>query len=256
MPARHPWLRHARSRAAAACAALAVVSFAPISTTPAVAAEPIATSITASPGRATKTVGTTATFVFTLGTGRARVVGRTVNIYTKKAGATRWDRSWVKTTNRYGQVAARFTVTKSTYVRANFYGDSTYGPSQSINAFVEARPAFGSQVVTEASTHRGKPYQWGATGPYRFDCSGFTLYVFGKFGKSLPHNSGQQYQSVRHIAKSDKRVGDLIFTYGSGGIYHVGIYAGNGEIWHSPHSGDVVKRSAMWSSSYYVGRVA
>ena len=83
-----------------------------------------------------------------------------------------------------------------------------------------------------------------------------TLYVFSRFGKSLPHNSGQQYQSVRHVARSDKRVGDLIFTYNAGGIYHVAIYAGNGYIWHSPHSGDVVKKSQMWSQSYYVGRVA
>lgn len=256
MPVNHPWLRHARSRAIAACAAFAVSSSGLVATAPpAAAAEPVATSITASPGRASKTVGTTATFTFTLGTGTRRVTGRTVTIYTKKAGATRWDRSWIKTTNTYGQVTARFTVTRSTYVRANFAGDSAYQASQSINAYVQA-VAFGTRVINEAATHAGKPYLWGATGPSRFDCSGFTLYVFGRFGKSLPHSSRQQYASVRHIAKSDKRVGDLIFTYGSGGIYHVGIYAGNGEMWHSPRSGKTVNRSPIWSSSYYVGRVA
>ena len=32
--------------------------------------------------------------------------------------------------------------------------------------------------------------------------------------------------------------------------------SGNGYIWHSPRSGDVVKHSPIWSNSYYVGRVA
>ena len=257
MPVNHPWLRRARSRAIAACAALALASSGGIASAPhAAAAEPVKTYITASPGRATKAIGTIATFTFTLGDGRSRLAGKSVAIYTKQAGRTRWDRSWIKTTNRYGQVVASFKVTTSAYLRANFAGDSTYAPAQSINAFVEARSTFGTRVVNEASTHRGKPYQYGAVGPYRFDCSGFTRYVFGRFGKSLPHNSGQQYTLVRKVAKTDKRVGDLIFTYNSGGIYHVGIYAGNGEIWHSPHSGEVVKRSPIWTSSYYVGRVA
>ncbi len=114
---------------------------------------------------------------------------------------------------------------------------------------------YQSRVINEAAHHRGQPYSWGAAGPTRFDCSGFTLYVFSKFGKRLPHNSSQQYSAVRHISKGALAVGDLMFFRNSSGrISHVSIYAGSGRMWHSPHSGDVVKLSSVYSNNYVVGR--
>ena len=115
---------------------------------------------------------------------------------------------------------------------------------------------YQQRVIAEASTHRGKPYQWGAAGPSRFDCSGFTLYVFKKFGRTLPHSSAQQYTKVRHVAKSSLAPGDLIFFKNSSGrISHVAIYAGNGKMWHAPKSGDVVRLASVYSSNYVVGRI-
>jgi cell wall-associated NlpC family hydrolase len=114
----------------------------------------------------------------------------------------------------------------------------------------------GAAAVQEASHHNGQPYAYGATGPTRFDCSGFTLYVFSRFGKRLPHSSSAQYNAVRHIAKSSKQVGDLVFfKSSSGSINHVGIYAGNGKMWDAPKSGDHVRLRAMYSSNYVVGRI-
>ncbi len=114
----------------------------------------------------------------------------------------------------------------------------------------------GSRVVAEASKHRGKPYKYGATGPSRFDCSGFTKYVYSRFGRNLPHSSAQQYKVSRKVAKSAKQVGDLIFTRNSSGrIGHVGIYAGSGRFWVAPKSGDVVKLQKIYTSNYVVGRV-
>jgi cell wall-associated NlpC family hydrolase len=127
---------------------------------------------------------------------------------------------------------------------------------------VTATPAVagtvGQQAVAEASRHQGAPYVYGAAGPTRFDCSGFTMYVWGRLGKRLPHNSAQQYNSsaVRHIAKSSKAVGDLIFMKNSGGrITHVGIYAGNNTWWVAPKSGDRVKHQTLYSSNYVVARL-
>ncbi|MGB8652343.1 MAG: NlpC/P60 family protein [Mycobacteriales bacterium] len=115
---------------------------------------------------------------------------------------------------------------------------------------------YQSRVVTEAAHHHGQPYKWAAAGPTRFDCSGFTLYVFSRFGKHLPHNAARQYSSVRHIARRYMKPGDLIFMRNSSGrIYHVGIYAGGGRMWHAPHSGDVVRLARIYSNSYVVGRV-
>lgn len=114
----------------------------------------------------------------------------------------------------------------------------------------------GSRIVAEAQKHRGKPYQYGATGPSRFDCSGFTKYVYSRVGKSLPRTSNQQYAATRRVAKSAKQVGDLIFTRSSSGrIAHVGIYAGSGRFWVSPKTGDVVKLQRIYTSNYAVGRL-
>jgi cell wall-associated NlpC family hydrolase len=114
---------------------------------------------------------------------------------------------------------------------------------------------YQARVINEAAHHRGQPYVYGAAGPTRFDCSGYTLYVFSRFGKRLPHNAAMQYGATRHISKSSLAVGDLIFFRNSSGrISHVAIYAGNGKMWHSPHSGTVVKLASVYSSNYVVGR--
>ena len=122
-----------------------------------------------------------------------------------------------------------------------------------------------SQVTAYADDFRGSPYQWGAAGPSRFDCSGYTLYVYRHFGKSLPHNSSQQYSVMHHVAKNQKVPGDLLFFRNSSGrISHVAIYAGPSRqqatlnkpmMWHAPHTGDVVKVQPIYSSNYLVGRL-
>ncbi|MCU1678404.1 MAG: hypothetical protein JWM93_3162 [Frankiales bacterium] len=117
------------------------------------------------------------------------------------------------------------------------------------------RQTFAQRVMTEARKHYGARYQWGATGPYRFDCSGFTRYVFRKLHVSLPRTSSEQYRAVRHISRGAKQVGDLIFKYSSGGrIHHVGIYAGSGRMIAATHTGDVVRYQSV-RGSYKVGRV-
>ena len=133
---------------------------------------------------------------------------------------------------------------------------SFFGVTALQAAPANAMTTFQSNVMREAARHKGQPYKYGAAGPYRFDCSGFTLYVFGRFGKHLPHSSARQYTVVHHVAKAYKRPGDLIFfKNSSGSIYHVGIYAGSGKIWHAPHSGSYVKLASIWTSHYVVGRI-
>ena len=114
----------------------------------------------------------------------------------------------------------------------------------------------GASIVQEAARHNGQPYAYGAMGPTRFDCSGFTKYVFSRFGKTLPHSSSAQYGYVRHIAKTSKQVGDLLFfRSSSGSINHVGIYAGGSYMWDAPKAGDHVRKRAIYSSNYSVGRI-
>lgn len=122
----------------------------------------------------------------------------------------------------------------------------------------DAAGSLGQRAVAEARTHLGKPYVYGATGPSTFDCSGFTLYVFRKLGRSLPHSSSGQYTAsgVRHVSASSKAVGDLIFMKSSSGrITHVGIYAGDNKWFVAPKSGDRVKLQTLYSTRYVVGRL-
>ncbi|MCW2613069.1 MAG: hydrolase [Frankiales bacterium] len=114
----------------------------------------------------------------------------------------------------------------------------------------------GREALGEAPNHAGKSYEWGATGPDTFDCSGFTSYLFERQGTQLPRTARDQYAASDKVDKGSKQPGDLIFTYGSDGIYHVGIYAGDGAMWAATKSGDVVRRQEIWTSQYYVGRVS
>jgi len=113
-----------------------------------------------------------------------------------------------------------------------------------------------SKVLAEAFALRGRPYRYGASGPTSFDCSGFTRYVFGRaLGRVLVHSSATQYADSIKIAKSAIRPGDLVFYTSGGRVYHVGIYAGAGLIWDSPHTGQTVRLEKIATSSWVAGRV-
>ncbi|MFE1950347.1 C40 family peptidase [Streptomyces sp. NPDC059524] len=120
----------------------------------------------------------------------------------------------------------------------------------------EASAATASAKALQiAASKKGAPYKWGATGPHRFDCSGLTLYSFKRAGKSLPRTAAQQYNKTRHVSASTRKQGDLVFFHSGRSIYHVGIYAGKGRIWHSPKTGDVVRLQKIWTKSVWYGRV-
>jgi cell wall-associated NlpC family hydrolase len=106
----------------------------------------------------------------------------------------------------------------------------------------------GSVAVREAYNQLGKPYQWGASGPGSFDCSGLTMWAWGHAGVSLPHSAAAQYNSGRHVSQADVQPGDLVF-FGSP-IHHVGIYIGGGQMISAPHTGDVVKIQNAFRNDY------
>lgn len=82
-------------------------------------------------------------------------------------------------------------------------------------------------IVMESTKHLGKKYQYAGKGPNRFDCSGFTGYVFRQFGYELAASSASQYLQGDKISVEDAKKGDLIFFKGSNakskGVGHVGI---------------------------------
>ncbi|RYB88716.1 NlpC/P60 family protein [Nocardioides glacieisoli] len=108
-----------------------------------------------------------------------------------------------------------------------------------------------------AMRQRGDAYAYGASGPDRFDCSGLIQYSYRRAGFSVPRTSGAQAGFTRRIAKKDMRAGDLMFFYGSGGVYHAAIFLkwsrGHAVMVHSPGSGQRVRVAVPWTSSWFGG---
>ena len=110
--------------------------------------------------------------------------------------------------------------------------------------------ASAAKAVQTAAAQIGDPYQWGASGPDRFDCSGLTMYAWASAGVSLPHSSRAQYASLPHVPLSEIAPGDLLFS-GSPN-HHVGIYKGGGVMINAPHSGESVREDSIYSR-HFVG---
>jgi len=110
-------------------------------------------------------------------------------------------------------------------------------------------------AIDYARAQIGKPYQWGATGPDRFDCSGLTMRAWEQGGVQLPHYSVAQYEQAAKVALGNIRPGDLVF-FGSNkadhnSIYHVGLYIGGGNMIEAPYTGANVRISSIWRSSLF-----
>jgi cell wall-associated NlpC family hydrolase len=116
--------------------------------------------------------------------------------------------------------------------------------------------AAANRVMTEAARHKGKKYKFGAAGPKRFDCSGYTMYVYKKAaGKKLPHKAHLQQRYGKSVARSKARPGDLIVIRKGTKGTHAGIYAGGGKMWASPRTGKTVTKQKIWSKNYVVRRL-
>jgi cell wall-associated NlpC family hydrolase len=215
-----------------------------------------ATSLS-TPANKTVTMGTAATITTRLTSGGVAVAGRPVTLYTYILGT--WRTRGTVTTSATGYATFRYAPTASRTVAVRFPGDSRYAASRSADfkVYVTTPSSLNQAALNEAVKHLRKDYNWGSSGPYRFDCSGFTLYVFGRLGRRLPHNSAQQYGVVRRIDKASKRPGDLIFfRNSSGSIDHVGIYAGGSYVYAASRAADTVKKQYIYTSRYSVGRVS
>jgi cell wall-associated NlpC family hydrolase len=106
---------------------------------------------------------------------------------------------------------------------------------------------------------RGKRYRDGGNGPDGFDCSGFTQYVFGQHGLTLPRDVKNQFGIGRTVAPAEIAPGDLIFFSTVGpGASHVGIALGGDAFIHAPSSAGVVRvehlTSAYWSQRFVGAR--
>jgi cell wall-associated NlpC family hydrolase len=99
----------------------------------------------------------------------------------------------------------------------------------------------------------GKPYQWGATGPGSYDCSGLVQAAWAAAGVTIPRTTYQQWAALPHLAASALEPGDLVFFDGVG---HVAMYVGHGYIIDAPQTGMDVQKIPMntgWYAATFIG---
>jgi len=110
----------------------------------------------------------------------------------------------------------------------------------------------GGKAVAFAYAQLGKPYQWGATGPGSYDCSGLALAAWAAAGVSIPRTTYAQWAALPHISTSALEPGDLLYFDGIG---HVAIYVGGGYIIDAPQTGMDVQKIPLagWYRSTLVG---
>jgi peptidoglycan DL-endopeptidase RipA len=149
--------------------------------------------------------------------------------------------------------------------RSGSSGSSTLTAAPAWSGGGRWSPAKGQHVADAALRWLGTPYVWGGgdadgptfglAGPTRgFDCSGLALWAWAQVGIYLPHYSGYQYRSGRHVSYGELMPGDLVFwawdTSRPSTIHHVAIYLGGDRVVQAPHTGSVVKISPMWFDGY------
>lgn len=117
----------------------------------------------------------------------------------------------------------------------------------------------GYRAAEMAHQQLNKPYQWGAEGPEKFDCSGLVYYVFGSLGVQLPRVSRDQAQVGHKVTRKELQPGDLVFFVTRGKrINHVGIYIGDARFIHAPSRHNPVRSDSLnnsyWRRCFQFGR--
>jgi cell division septation protein DedD len=106
---------------------------------------------------------------------------------------------------------------------------------------------------------QGSPYVWAEEGPYNFDCSGFTYYLYGSMGINIPRVARHQARVGKRITANALQYGDLIFFATSKRsrrkITHVGMYLGDGWFTHASTVKHEVIYSNLFTSTYYKKRL-
>jgi peptidoglycan DL-endopeptidase CwlO len=126
-----------------------------------------------------------------------------------------------------GAMAAKVAVIQK---KENFFNSKAFDQAQAIFQRTGKYPITPGEIPGDsldvralkiAMTRIGDDYVWGAAGPSTFDCSGLVVWAYMQLGISLEHFTGDQWNEIEHVSRSELKPGDLMFFYG---IDHVGFY--------------------------------
>jgi len=130
--------------------------------------------------------------------------------------------------------------------------DELKGKLASLDMPVESLPSKDNDVISYSYKFLGIPYLWGGTTPSGFDCSGFVQYVYAHFGVGIGRTTYDQIKDGKEVQVSELQPGDLVFFGTADDPHHVGMYIGSGMYIHAPHTGDIIKVSALSGRGDYL----
>lgn len=118
-------------------------------------------------------------------------------------------------------------------------------------------PGAANDALQAALSKRGSEYEWGATGPNEFDCSGLTSWAYNQAGITIPRTSRQQWTAGKSVSLDALAPGDLLFFDDGTGdpstIHHVGMYVGDGRMVDAPTEGQLVDVRSMEGDGHLIG---
>ncbi|MER6392684.1 NlpC/P60 family protein [Streptomyces sp. NPDC059382] len=108
-----------------------------------------------------------------------------------------------------------------------------------------------AQALAAAVTQEGKGYNLGSTGMAYWDCSSLAQWAYGQAGVQISRTTYTQVNDGTRIGMSELQPGDLVFFYDD--LHHVGLYAGNGQVFHAANPRRGVKYEAMSNMPFQFG---
>ena len=98
---------------------------------------------------------------------------------------------------------------------------------------------FEPLLMTAIDERLGSPYRWGATGPNRFDCSGFVWSIFQASGINFERESARNlFAHFEPVPEGQQfKFGTLVFF---SGLTHVGVVADEHGFYHASRHHGVV----------------
>lgn len=123
----------------------------------------------------------------------------------------------------------------STYAAGGYTISASQQADCTLASIRQAPSNIAAEIVSFAIQQIGKAYQWGATGPDAYDCSGLIYAAYRSVGITLPRTTFGMWDLSPHIPQREAEPGDIVFFNTGPGTApshpgHAGLVIGNGQM--------------------------
>jgi cell wall-associated NlpC family hydrolase len=93
---------------------------------------------------------------------------------------------------------------------------AVYTTREGAKAVLRAPSARADSIVAFGLAQRGTPYVYAGTSPLTgFDCSGFIMFTFARFGVAVPHSTALLIDVGRPVPRAEAQPGDIVVFTGT-----------------------------------------